>query len=94
MTPHRTLNWTLAAVIALLLSASYLLDGPTDHHAEWASAASLQDALQAEAQAERKARAIAAMCGPNAGAVEMDDGATQCTTKHGRRQSKIVQVAL
>lgn len=90
----RALNWALAALLALLLSISHLLDGPTDHHAEWASAASLQDALQAEAQAERKAHAVAALCGPNAGAVEMGDGATQCITKHGRRQSKIVQVAL
>lgn len=81
----RALNWALAALLALLLSSSYLLDGPTDHQAEWASAASLQDAIRAEAQAERKQRAIADLCGQNAGSFELADGATQCTTKHGRK---------
>ena len=81
----RPLNWTLAALLALLLSSSYLLDGPTDHQSEWASAASLQDAVRAEAQAQRRAQAVAALCGQNAGSFELADGDTQCTTKHGRK---------
>ena len=42
-------TWALAAGIALTFSASFMLDGPSDHEAAQASAASLADA-QAQAQ--------------------------------------------
>jgi len=47
MTPHRLLNLTLAAAIALVLSTSYLLDGPSELDAIRATAASVADAQNA-----------------------------------------------
>jgi hypothetical protein len=47
MTRHAT-NWLYAAALALLLSTSYLLDGPDDIQTERAIAADLADA-QAQA---------------------------------------------
>jgi hypothetical protein len=59
--------WAGAGLVALILSSSHLLDGPSDFEAAQATEASLNDAL-AQAQAERpelwsdeqKARARAA----------------------------------
>lgn len=45
-------TYLIAAVVALALGSSHLLDGPSDLEAEEATAASLRDAL-AQAQAER-----------------------------------------
>ena len=44
--------WAGAGVLALVLSSSHLLDGPSDLEAAQATEASLNDAL-AQAQAER-----------------------------------------
>jgi len=44
--------WAGAGVLALVMSSSHLLDGPSDMEAEAATAASLRDAL-AQAQRER-----------------------------------------
>jgi len=44
--------WAGAGLVALVLSSSHLLDGPSDVDAEQATEASLNDAL-AQAQAER-----------------------------------------
>ena len=44
--------WAGAGVVALVLSSSHLLDGPSDFEAAQATEASLNDAL-AQAQAER-----------------------------------------
>ena len=44
--------WAGAGVVALVLSSSHLLDGPSDLEAAQATEASLNDAL-AQAQAER-----------------------------------------
>ena len=60
--------WAGAGLVALVLSSSHLLDGPSDFEAAQATEASLNDAL-AQAQAERpelwsdeqKARAAAAL---------------------------------
>ena len=59
--------WAGAGLVALVLSSSHLLDGPSDFEAAQATEASLNDAL-AQAQAERpelwtaeqKARALVA----------------------------------
>jgi hypothetical protein len=51
MTPHRALNWTLAALIALIMSTAYLLDGPSEQAAIQATADSVLDAQQAAAAA-------------------------------------------
>lgn len=86
---HRTINWMLAACIALLLSSAYLLDGPEDHEAEHASALALEDALKLDAQQERFAKATAALCGPNSYATDLGDGTVQCHTKRGRKTVKV-----
>jgi len=51
MTRHRLINWTLAALIALGLSCTYLLDGPTELDAIQATADSVIDAQIAAAAA-------------------------------------------
>lgn len=59
--------WAGAGLVALVLSSSHLLDGPSDFEAAQATEASLNDALaQAQAEqpelwtAEQKARALVA----------------------------------
>ena len=46
MTPHRLLNLAIVAAMLVALSASYLLDGPTEIEAAQAVAADLDDAIQ------------------------------------------------
>jgi hypothetical protein len=53
MTPHRRLNLALAAAIAVILSTSYLLDGPSEIDAARATAASVLDAQAAARSADR-----------------------------------------
>lgn len=101
-TNHRlsgtALNVGLALLLAAALSTSHLLDGHifeiTDHHNEHAQAAALQDALKAEAAAQRFAQAAAALCGPNAGYLETADGSLACTTKKGKRTGVVVQTSM
>lgn len=98
MTAERSLNWSLAAIIAAILSTSHLLDTGntfeiTDHSTEHAQAAALQDAINAEAAHARYMRAAAAICGENAGYLETADGAIACTTKKGKRTGVVLQVA-
>ena len=62
MHTHRLINWTLAAGIAAILSTSYMLDGPTDNHAEHAQAKSLTDAQREEKRLYRRDLAAAAVC--------------------------------
>ena len=60
MTLHRALNWALAGLLAGIMAASCLLDGPNDIQAAVDTAATLADAqaqARAEAQALRTARA-------------------------------------
>lgn len=45
MSQHRALNWILAIIIALLLSSTCLLDGPTEHEATLAVQADLREAI-------------------------------------------------
>lgn len=90
MTHHRAFNIALAALIAAVLSTSYLLDGPTDHSAEHAQARDLSDAVKADAAAERFAKAAAALCGSeNATARHLEDGSIQCLTKRGHKTIKV-----
>ena len=46
MTPHRLLNLAIVAAMLVALSASYLLDGPSELDAIEAVEADLQDAIQ------------------------------------------------
>ena len=45
MSQHRAINWLLAIILALLLSSTYLLDGPTELEAAQAVQADLHDAI-------------------------------------------------
>ncbi len=56
MTPHRLLNLALAALIALILSTAYLLDGPSDLDAIQATADSVADAQNSARAAARVAK--------------------------------------
>ena len=42
---HRAINWLLAIILALLLSGTYLLDGPSELDAIQAVQADLHDAI-------------------------------------------------
>lgn len=50
----RLTTWATAALLALLLSMSHLLDGPTDLQAAQDVAADVQDALRAAQQVAAK----------------------------------------
>ena len=45
MTQHRAINWLLAIILALLLSSTYLLDGPSELDAMQAVQADLLAAI-------------------------------------------------
>jgi len=86
---NHLINWTLAALTALVLSTSYLLDGPSDHQAAMDAAADAK-ATQAEQRAQaRFERAAQAMCGDNAGWTQLENGAVQCFNKTGRKTQKV-----
>jgi hypothetical protein len=86
---NHAINWTLAALTALVLSTAYLLDGPGDHQAA-IDAASDAKATQSEKRAQaRFERAAQAMCGENAGWTQLENGAVQCFTKRGHKTQKV-----
>jgi len=86
---NHAINWTLAVLTALVLSTSYLLDGPSDHQAAMDAAANAK-ATQAEQRTQaRFERAAQAMCGDNAGWTQLENGAVQCFTKTGRKTQKV-----
>ena len=88
---HRLINWLLALAIIVTYVAMQYIDGPADHSAEQAQAASLADAIKSEAADARFARAAASLCGANAAAQDLGNGVVQCRTHQGR---KTMQVAL
>ena len=101
MTYHRLTNIALAALIALVLASSYLLDGP----AAWQTAQAMaNDAQAAQQQAQREDKATRSrtrfeqaaqdLCGPQAGWQDVGNGVVQCLTKHGRKLAKHTVVAL
>lgn len=95
MSNDNAINWSLAALLAAVLSTSHLLDASiTDNSTEHAQAAALQDAIKDEAAHARYMQAAAAMCGENAGYLETADGAIACTTKKGKRTGVVLQVAV
>lgn len=84
---HRLLNIALATAIAATLSCSYLLDGPSDHHAEWDQAKALELAQKAAEVEARLERAAAQLCvkvkGPNAGYRWEENNRLVCTDNRG-----------
>ena len=87
---NHLINYTLAGLMALVLSTAYLLDGATDHQAAIDSAAAAKDAQRAAVAQARFDRAAQAMCGENAGWQLRADGAVQCLTKRGHKTSVAV----
>ena len=86
---NHAINWTLAALAALVLSTAYLLDGPSDIQAAIDTAADAK-ATQAEQKAQaRFEKAAQAMCGENAGWTQLENGSVQCFTKTGRKTQKV-----
>lgn len=77
--------WLSAIAIVLAYIIMAALDGPTDHNTEVAQAQALDDAHHADLARQRFERAAQAMCGENAAWSELDGGAVQCRTKHGRK---------
>lgn len=86
---HRMINWALAGLAALIMSAAYLLDGPTDLQAAADTAASARHAERQAQVAARFERAAQAACGENAGWQLRSDGAVQCSTKRGHRTAVV-----
>jgi len=86
---NHAINWTMAALAALVLSTAYLLDGPSDHQAAMDAAADAK-ATQAEQKAQaRFEKAAQAMCGDNAGWTKLENGSVQCFNKTGRKTQKV-----
>lgn len=84
MTPLRLFNWTLAALIAAVMSTSYLLDGPDDRAAELATSLSMQDALKSQVSATRFDRAARLVCGDAGWTVNYEEQVV-CLSDSGKR---------
>jgi len=67
------MNWLAAGLVALVMSAAYLLDGPSEH----------------EAQVDTVEEKIQRMCGENAGWKMLDDKSIQCFTHRGHKTKKV-----
>lgn len=67
------MNWLAAGLIALVMSAAYLLDGPSEH----------------EARIDTVEEKIQRMCGENAGWKMLEDKSIQCFTHRGHKTKKV-----
>lgn len=83
----RTQNWALAALLALTLAASFHLDGPEDHQADWRNSTALKELQAAQAGSARQQAAAQKLCtearGPNSEARWTPEGHLICTTHTG-----------
>jgi hypothetical protein len=86
---NHAINWTLAALTALILSTAYLLDGPSDHQAAIDAASDAKATQREQAALARFEKAAQAMCGENAGWTQLENGAVQCFNKTGRKTQKV-----
>jgi hypothetical protein len=86
---NHAINWTLAALAALVLSTAYLLDGPSDHQAAIDAAADAKATQREQAQQARFEKAAQQMCGENSGWTQLENGAVQCFTKRGHKTQKV-----
>ena len=86
---NHAINWTLAALTALILSTAYLLDGPSDHQAAIDAAADAKATQREQAAMARFEKAAQAMCGENSGWTQLANGAVQCFNKTGRKTQKV-----
>jgi hypothetical protein len=92
MTAHRFTNVALAIVgalaMAFVLSASFHLDGPDDHHAEHAQALALGDAQKQAARELRRDLAAAELCRlqhGESGYSWTEAGSLVCLPRKGKR---------
>ena len=67
------MNWLAAGLIALVMSAAYLLDGPSED----------------EAKVDTVEEKIQKLCGENAGWKMLADGSVQCFTHRGFKTRKV-----
>jgi len=67
------MNWLAAGLVALVMSAAYLLDGPSEH----------------DARVDTAEEKIQKMCGENAGWKMLDDKLIQCFTHRGHKTKKV-----
>ena len=67
------MNWVAAALIGLVMSAAYLLDGPSEH----------------DARVDTAEEKIQKLCGENAAWKLLDDGSIQCFTHRGFKTKKV-----
>jgi len=67
------MNWVAAALVALVMSTAYLLDGPSEH----------------DARVDTVEEKIQRMCGENAGWKMLADGSVQCFTHRGHKTKKV-----
>jgi hypothetical protein len=86
---NHAINWTLAALTALVLSTAYLLDGPSDHQAAMDAAADAKATQREQAALARFEKAARRMCGDNAGWTQLENGSVQCFTKRGHKTQKV-----
>lgn len=86
-------NLGLAAVMALVMAASWHLDGPDDHQADWADSQAIIDLQTAQAGSARQQKAAQALCnqarGPNSEARWTLEGHLVCSSKRGYVISKV-----
>jgi hypothetical protein len=86
---NHAINWTLAALAALVLSTAYLLDGPSDHQAAMDAASDAKATQREQAQQARFEKAAQQMCGENSGWTRLENGSVQCFTKKGHKTQKV-----
>lgn len=67
------MNWVAAVLVAAVMSAAYLLDGPSEH----------------DARVDTAEEKIQKLCGENAGWKMLDDGSVQCFTHRGFKTKKV-----
>jgi hypothetical protein len=67
------MNWLAAGLIALVMSAAYLLDGPSE----------------LDARVDTAEEKIQKLCGENAGWKLLADGSVQCYTHRGFKTRKV-----
>ena len=67
------MNWVAAALVALVMSTAYLLDGPSED----------------EARIDTVEEKIQRLCGENAGWKMLADGSVQCYTHRGHKTKKV-----
>ena len=90
----KTLNICIGLAMAMVLGTAHLLDGPDDHHAEWAQAEALSDAQKQARRELRRDMAAAKVCREQhgeAGFSWTEAGSLVCHPKRGRTVVASVQ---